>query len=185
MERTAEYEATGEEKVNRVGLILRKEWLELRQERGLLIGTLLPPLFFTVLPVLLAWVVGVVPHKGTSMLAPPPDLGPSIRVGGPGTAEPIVNPNGGLEGLDTQAVEQAVIGSQFSIKTTGVAANTYGSATQVPSFTVSPTGQLSAASNVSIAIPASAVTCRACAGSSRRKSGICFRTNLTLSSQLG
>lgn len=102
-----------EDDVNRVGLILRKEWLELRQERGLIIGTLLPPLFFTVLPVLLAWIVGVVPHKNS--LIAPPDLGPNVRVGGAGTAQPIVRGNEDLQGMDTQAVEQAVIGSQFSI----------------------------------------------------------------------
>src|SRR3954447_4910701 len=102
-----------EDDVNRVGLILRKEWLELRQERGLIIGTLLPPLFFTVLPVLLAWIVGVVPHQHS--LIAPPNLGPEVRVGGAGTAQPIVRTDDDLQGLDTQAVEQAVIGSQFSI----------------------------------------------------------------------
>ena len=109
-----EDQAGRDDKVNRVTLILRKEWLELRQERGLIIGTLLPPLFFTVLPVLLAWVVGVVPHKG-SLIAPPPNLGSGISVGGPGTAAPIVQTDPTLQGMDTQTVEQAVIGSQFSI----------------------------------------------------------------------
>jgi ABC-2 type transport system permease protein len=101
--------------VSKVGVILRKEWMELRQERGLLIGTILPPLFLTILPVLLAWAVGVIPHKPSSMIVQAPNLGPGIQVGGPGTAQPIVTPATGLQGLDTQAVEQAVIGSQFSI----------------------------------------------------------------------
>lgn len=102
------------ERVNKIALILRKEWLELRGERGLLLGTILPPLFLTILPVLLAWAIGVIPHEG-STLAPPPDLGPGIQVGGEGVAAPIVTTESGLENLDTQAVEQAVIGSQFSI----------------------------------------------------------------------
>jgi ABC-2 type transport system permease protein len=101
--------------VSKIVVILRKEWMELRQERGLMIGTILPPLFLTVLPVLLAWAVGVIPHKASSMIVQAPNLGSSIQVGGPGTSQPIVTPATGLQGLDTQAVEQAVIGSQFSI----------------------------------------------------------------------
>jgi len=104
-----------DDQVSKVGVILRKEWMELRQERGLLIGTILPPLFLTVIPVLLAWAVAVVPHKASSVIVQAPNLGSSISVGGPGTAQPIVTPSGGLDGLDTQAVEQAVIGSQFAI----------------------------------------------------------------------
>lgn len=115
MESVSGRELRDQEKVNKIALILRKEWLELRGERGLWLGTVLPPLFFTILPVLLAWAIGVVPHQGQSVIAPPPDLGPEIQVGGEGTAAPIVEAGPGLEGLDTQAVEQAVVGSQFSI----------------------------------------------------------------------
>ena len=100
------------DRVNRIALILRKEWLELRQERGLIIGTLLPPVFFTVLPVLLAWMVAVIPHKASPIIARAPELGPEVRVGGPGTADPIVPLQTTLQGMDTQVVEQAVIGSR-------------------------------------------------------------------------
>ncbi len=113
MNQTAQIE-THEPPVNKMALILRKEWMELRQERGLIIGTVLPPLFFTILPVLLAWAVAVIPHKAASALVQSPNLGPDVKIGGTGTAAPIVSA-GGLQGLDTQAVEQAVIGSQFSI----------------------------------------------------------------------
>ncbi len=109
------YAEDARDRISKVGVILRKEWMELRQERGLLIGTILPPLFLTVLPVLLAWAVAVIPHKPSSMIVQAPNLGSNIQVGGPGTAQPLVTPGGGLQGLDTQAVEQAVIGSQFSI----------------------------------------------------------------------
>lgn len=44
------------------------------------------------------------------------------------------------------------------LKTTGVSASSYGSATQVGTFTVDSKGRLTAASNTSIAIPSSAIT---------------------------
>src|SRR5215210_5442267 len=40
---------------NKVVLILAKEWREIRQQRGLLLGMVLPPLLFVVLPIGLAF----------------------------------------------------------------------------------------------------------------------------------
>lgn len=49
-------------------------------------------------------------------------------------------------------------GTQFSITSTGVAANTYGSASAVPVFAVNAQGQLTTVTNTNIAIAASQVT---------------------------
>src|SRR5688500_13351117 len=35
---------------NKVLVIVRKEWLEIRQQRGLMLGMIVPPLVFTLLP---------------------------------------------------------------------------------------------------------------------------------------
>ena len=102
---------------SRIGLILHKEWLELRGERGLILGTVLPPLFFTFLPVLLAFAVGVIPHEGSGVLVATPSLGAGMDPG-QGSAAPIISASDqglGLGDLRTQALEQAIVGSQFAL----------------------------------------------------------------------
>ena len=44
--------------MNKIAVILQKEWLELRQQRGLLLGVILPPLLLTVLPLGTAYGLG-------------------------------------------------------------------------------------------------------------------------------
>jgi ABC-2 type transport system permease protein len=46
---------------NKITLILRKEWLELRQQRALLLGTILPPLFFTLIPIAMLYATSHIP----------------------------------------------------------------------------------------------------------------------------
>jgi hypothetical protein len=52
----------------------------------------------------------------------------------------------------------SLVGNQFSITASGVSASTYGSATQVPVIAVNAQGQITSASNTSIAVDASAIT---------------------------
>jgi hypothetical protein len=60
-------------------------------------------------------------------------------------------------GTYTAGTGLTLTGTQFSITNTGVTANSYGSATQVPTYTVNAQGQLTQASNTSIYIPASQI----------------------------
>jgi ABC-2 type transport system permease protein len=46
-----------ERPINKIMLMLRKEWIEIRQQRSLLLGMILPPLLFSVLP--LGFIVGL------------------------------------------------------------------------------------------------------------------------------
>jgi hypothetical protein len=74
-----------------------------------------------------------------------PDYLNAKAVAGTGLTKTILNPAGN---------EQA----EFKIANTTVIAASYGSATQVPSYTVDAQGRLTAASNVAIAIPSTQIT---------------------------
>ena len=60
-------------------------------------------------------------------------------------------------GTYTAGTGLTLTGSQFSITNTEVTANSYGSASSVPTYTVNAQGQLTSASNTTISIPASAI----------------------------
>ncbi len=80
--------------------ILHKEWLELRYDRQILLGTLIPPLIFTVLPILFGYIIGHAP------------LGEINRAG---LAPGATAPNTRLESLSVQEVAQVLISQQFSL----------------------------------------------------------------------
>jgi ABC-2 type transport system permease protein len=82
--------------MNKVTAILQKEWLELRQDRGLLLGTLMPPLVLTFLPIAIAYGIGRVPDEDFK------ELGAAIA-------------NLTLEGMDSRELGQAIVAQQFSI----------------------------------------------------------------------
>ena len=84
--------------MNKIGVILQKEWLELRQQRGLLLGVMLPPLLLTVLPLVTAYGLG---H--TASIA-----------GSRGQLPPGIN-NPAFVGLTQPEVGQVIVGQQFSI----------------------------------------------------------------------
>ncbi|MDQ6693011.1 MAG: ABC transporter permease subunit [Chloroflexota bacterium] len=85
-------------KVNKIALILRKEWLELRQQRVLIITTIIPPLLFIILPILIAYVAGHTSPKGLD-----------------GRVNQIGNIIPAFQGLNIYELGQAVIGQQFGV----------------------------------------------------------------------
>ena len=85
---------------NKVALILRKEWLELRQQRVLLLGMLTPPLIFAVMPLVLAL------FAGQNMIGDEADI-PNLK--------DLVKLNPALEGMGPLELGQTFITQQFSI----------------------------------------------------------------------
>src|SRR5258708_28810711 len=83
--------------MDKILVILQKEWLEIRQQRGLMLGVLLPPLLFTLIPLGIIYLSGSLVSNG-SLSSP----GKSF----PGPA---------FAGMTTAEQGQAALGSQFSI----------------------------------------------------------------------
>jgi ABC-2 type transport system permease protein len=77
-------------------VILDKEWRELRKERSLILSTLLPPLLFALMPIVITFAVGQAPDPDTQ------ELGAAI-------ADPS------LAGLSPLELGQAIIGRQFGL----------------------------------------------------------------------
>lgn len=82
--------------MNKALIVLGKEWRELRGEPALLIGTLLPPLLLSILPVVAAYAVGQTPDEDTR------ELGAAL-------ADPT------LAGLSALELGQVIIGRQFGL----------------------------------------------------------------------
>jgi ABC-2 type transport system permease protein len=51
--------------VNKVLVILKKEWLEIRQQRILVLTMALPPIIFAFLPIIVLFIIGQFPEMGT------------------------------------------------------------------------------------------------------------------------
>ena len=81
--------------MDKILVILQKEWLEIRQQRGLLFGVLLPPLLFTLIPLGIIYVSGALVLNGSVPA-------PSTSLPGPAFA-----------GMTTVEQGQAALGSQF------------------------------------------------------------------------
>ena len=82
--------------MNKTLVILHKEWLDLRQDRALLLSTLALPVIWTVLAIGLTYLLGHTPDDDTAQL-------------GIVTADPT------LAGLSNLELGQAVIGKQFGV----------------------------------------------------------------------
>ncbi len=79
-----------------VGIVLAKEWLELRGQRRLLIGIFLLPVVFTVLPLIGAFVAGQAP-PGMRGTPPPAALSPAFA------------------GLSARELAQALLAQQYAL----------------------------------------------------------------------
>lgn len=87
--------------MNKIRLILWKEWIELRQEKTLVLTSLLLPLVFAVGPVIFAFIIKNLDAKSAaSMMKSSPDLSG-------------VNP--ALKGMNAIEVTQALIGLQVGV----------------------------------------------------------------------
>lgn len=84
--------------MNKIALILRKEWLELRQERLLVLTTFFLPLLFSVGPVLLAF-----------------GLNNSDGAGSVKGIPPLADVNPALKGMNALELAQAVSGQQTAL----------------------------------------------------------------------
>src|SRR5262245_11228651 len=86
--------------MTKVLVILHKEWLEVRQQRGLLAGLVLMPVLLTLLPLVAAYAaVKLSPASGRTVPATATSTGAT----------------GALVDLSPQEVFQAVIGQQFGV----------------------------------------------------------------------
>ena len=86
--------------MNNVRVILWKEWLELRQQRALLLGLVLLPVLFTLMPLMLIYGAGHVPQRLIDQAGRLPE---------------VVLSNPSLKGLTPREIGQALIGQQLSL----------------------------------------------------------------------
>src|SRR4051812_38664838 len=86
-------------KPNKVLLVLWKDWLDIRQQRGLMLSILLPPLIFAILPLVVFFVSGLGDPTGTNKDAP----------------EALLKANPALAGMNVREMGQTIAGLQFSI----------------------------------------------------------------------
>lgn len=85
--------------MNKILVILRKEWLELTQQRGLILSMLVLPAFFTIMPLGLVYAMGAAPETGGA----DPDFAALLQA------------NPALAGLSGREQGQALIGQQLSL----------------------------------------------------------------------
>jgi ABC-2 type transport system permease protein len=86
--------------MDKVIVILHKEWLDLKQQRGLLLGILLPPLFLVLLP------IGIL--YGTRLV-------PGGSLTNANSLNSLIERLPALAGMTQQEVGQAIVGMQFNI----------------------------------------------------------------------
>jgi ABC-2 type transport system permease protein len=84
--------------MNAIGVLLKKEWLEFKQQRMLILGIIALPLLLTLIPLVALFAIGAGPSKGNT---------DEFTRG-------LMNVNPALAGMREQEVAQAVMGQAFS-----------------------------------------------------------------------
>lgn len=84
--------------MDKIRVLINKEWLELRTQRWLLFGIIMLPLILAIAPIILMYVMGIAPDSANT-----------------GSLAPMVAANPALQGLSDAELAQAIIGQQFSL----------------------------------------------------------------------
>jgi ABC-2 type transport system permease protein len=84
--------------MHKIGILLQKEWLEFKQQRALLLGIVVLPLFLTSIPLISLFAIGTSPSSGNNDQF---------------TRE-LIRTNPALAGMSQQEAGQAILGQAFS-----------------------------------------------------------------------
>ena len=84
--------------MHKIGILLQKEWLEFKQQRMLILGIIVLPLFLTLIPLISLFALGAAPSAGNTDQF---------------TRE-LIKTNPALAGMSEQEAGQAILGQAFS-----------------------------------------------------------------------
>src|SRR5262245_54123271 len=84
--------------MNKIGILLHKEWLELKQQRSLILGIIALPVLLTAIPLISLFALGSAPPAGNT----------------DEFTRELIRTNPLLAGMSEQEASQAILGQAFS-----------------------------------------------------------------------